>query len=440
MANNDKQPNDQQRKTRKDVLLTHKQREQSHRIRMAVLAIVGIIVAVLVIGIFVEYVIIRPQPVAVVNGTEIALNDWQEMVRFERAELIDNVESLSELLNGDIGQIQQFASQQINLLAPSVQAEQAMGNVALQQLIDDELIRQEAQKRGIMITDADIQAAIEENYNFYGGDVPPTPTPAGPEPTPTVTPIPAEGAEAAAPVPTLEPEPTATPVTEDAFLQEYARDIARINGAGASEDVFREAIAASLYREALQELIGKEAGVLTEAEQMALLLIAYSSEEEAQTALADIDSPEAFVHVWNTVRSTPVVTDTDPIAQEILWSTYEDIASRTTTAVADSAFELSAGDVSSVIVIQDENGENQRYILLLAEGREVRSLPESQIRNEFSTAMSDWLQSARISEGVILSDIWQSRIPTRPSLDDVYYRPLAPTAVPTSVAEPETGG
>lgn len=440
MANNDTQPKNQQRRSRKDMLLTRKQQEQSRRIRMAILGIVGIIVLVLAVSLFVEYVIIRPQPVATVNGTEISLSDWQEMVRFERAELIDNVESLNELLNGDIGQVQQFASQQINLLAPSVQAEQAMGNVALQQLIDDELIRQEAEKRGITITEADIQAAIEENYNYYDGDVPPTPTPAGPEPTPTITPIPAAGTEPATPVPTLEPEPTATPVTEDAFLQEYARDIARLRDAGASEEIYRASIAASLYREALQEELGIEAGVLAEAEQMNLLLIAYSSDEEAQAALAAIDSPTAFVEVWNEVRSTPVVTDTDPVAQDIPWSTYEDVASRTAGVVADAAFELSEGEISDVILVEDANGENQRYILLLAQGREVRSLPESQVRSEFSTALSDWLESARISEGVILSDIWQSRVPSGPSLDDIYYRPPTPTVVPTATTESETGG
>ena len=40
------------------------------------------------------------------------------------------------------------------------------------------------------------------------------------------------------------------------------RDIARLRDAGASEEIYRASIAASLYREALQEELGIEAGVL----------------------------------------------------------------------------------------------------------------------------------------------------------------------------------
>ena len=106
---------------------------------------------------------------------------------------------------------------------------------------------------------------------------------------------------------------------------------------------------------------------------MNLLLIAYSSEEEAQTALAAIDSPTAFVEVWNEVRSTPVVTDTDPVAQDIPWSTYEDVASRTAGVVADAAFELSeSGSAMSSLLKTLMVKTNAIFSCLLKAGKYAR--------------------------------------------------------------------
>ena len=370
MANNNNESNKTQRTSRKDVLLARKEQRQRQQIMRAVLAVLVAIVAVVIVFGILELVT-RSRPVAEVNGEEIGLSEWQEQVRYQRAELIGSVESLNDLLGGNIPQLQQFAGQQISLLSPVREAQEAVGNLALQQMIDDILIRQEATKRGITVADVEVQDTIDEQFGYYDGELIPTATSSGPEPTPTITPIPAEDAEATEPLPTTEPAPTATPVSEEAFLELFATEISRLQDVDVSEDVYRAAVAASLYRERLQENIADEAGVETESDQVSLLLLSYATEEEAQVA-ADSASTSAFVELWNTIRSTTPLTSTDPIAQDVLWTDFDTLIQQTDQTVADSAFALSADDVSDVIVVSDESGENTRYVVILVQGREVR--------------------------------------------------------------------
>lgn len=432
MAEKNNDTNSRARTSRKDVLLTRKQQQQYRQIRLAILGVVGIIALVLVIAVVAE-LITRSQPVATVNGTEIGLSDWQEETRFQRVQLIDSVESLGEIFGDNIAQVQQFAGQQINLLSPVRDARVAVGNIALQEMIDVELIRQEAEARGIVVTDQEVQAAIEERYGYFGGDVAPTPTPVDPEPTPTVTPIPAEDEAAAETPPTPEPPPTATPVSEDAFLDAYAADVARYRDVDVSEERYREAIRTALIRDALQIALAEEAGVETESEQVKGLRIAYATEEEAQTALDGIADADDFIETWNTVRSTTPVTTTDPTAEDLPWSDFDTLSSRASVAEATAAFETPVGDVSAVVVVpgDEATGAPDRYVLLLVQDRALRPRPEADLNADRSNALQTWLEDARISEGVIISDIWQSRVPSQPELDEIYFRPQEPPTQPT---------
>ena len=162
------------RQTRKEVLLARKQRRQTRQIRIAIIGIAALLGIVLLIGIINELFIKPSSPVAAVEGEEITLREWRERVILQRAQLIIGLEDLAETFNQDIGQIQQFAGQQITLL----EEPETLGQLVLDQLIDEYLIRHEAQARGINVTEADVQQEIEESFNYFGGAVPiPLPTP-----------------------------------------------------------------------------------------------------------------------------------------------------------------------------------------------------------------------------------------------------------------------
>ena len=58
----------------------------------------------------------------------------------------------------------------------------------------------------------------------------------------------------------------------------------------------------------------------------------------------------------------------------------------------------------------------------------------SELRNAQAAALNEWLETARISEGVIISDIWQSRVPKTPVLANEYFEVQQPSTV-----DPTTG-
>lgn len=172
---------DEQRQSRKEVLLP-KQAEQTRQIRLGIAVVGGLLLIVFLAAIISELVIAPNRAVAIVNDEEISLSDWQDRVRFERAQRIILLNNQLEAFQGNVGIVQQFAGQTINEL---FQTEQ-LGQAALNQMIDEVIIRQAAEARGITITDEDVQTEIAATFNFFDGGLP-TPFPTG---TATVQPTP----------------------------------------------------------------------------------------------------------------------------------------------------------------------------------------------------------------------------------------------------------
>ena len=162
------EPQQPRRTTRKEYLLSRQQAEQYRKIQLAAFALGGLLLLILGIGFLFEFVIQPGQPVAEIEGTEISLRDWQDRVTLERKQTIDTIDQLYEAVGRDINQLNQFAGQQLSTVAQPA----FLGQQVLLQMIDEELIRQEAARRGITVSEEEIQAEIEEQFNFFGGELP----------------------------------------------------------------------------------------------------------------------------------------------------------------------------------------------------------------------------------------------------------------------------
>ena len=125
--------------------------------------------------------------------------DWQDLVRFQRAGLISSIDENYELFHdaeaedqedarqNTIRTMQQFFGQQISVLGFG---HEQLGENVLEGMISTEIIRQEAERRGILVTEAEIDTSIAESYSYYDGGLP-TPFPTAEptvEPTPSITP------------------------------------------------------------------------------------------------------------------------------------------------------------------------------------------------------------------------------------------------------------
>lgn len=435
MANNDLQP---RRTTRKEYLLTRKQQEQYRQIRLAALGLGGLLLLILGIGLLFEYVIQPGQPVAEVENTEIALNEWQDRVVLERQQTIDTIDQLYEAVGGDVNQLFQFAGQQLN----SVASPAVLGQQVLLQMIDEVLIRAEAERRGITVTEAEIQQEIEEQFNFYGGELPPEPNEdPTPVPTPSVTPILSADAEPTEePVdvePTVEPTPlpTSTPVSQEGFEELYQERLAEFTTLGGTEEEFRNRIELQLLTSKLQDSFAEEQSLTTDEEQVSILYISFQDEGEAQAVVDEVAGGKPFLTAWNEIRSAERVTNTQPFASEFQFTAVDSISGSLGASVGDVLKTLEVGATSDVI-----GNDTGRFIVVNLRGREDRPLSEARIDQQKREMLQEWLIEAE-KDAIIYETRWEGNVPEKPILDPKYFTPAEPDpVVPEIVPEIEESG
>jgi hypothetical protein len=427
------------RQSRKEILRAQKHEEQMRIVRIAAIIVGAIILLVVIIAIVNEYFLMPNRSVATVNGQPVTLSDWQERVEYERAQRIMTLESQLESFNGDVGLVQQFSGQAIVELIN--ENAEGMGEAVLDRVVEEEIMRQAVEARELLPTDDEIDARIGETFNYYGGDSP-TPFPDPTEtvaPTPSLTPIPVEGAEAieAPPVeqiPTSAPPPTPTPVSAESFQQEFDELLADFNNLGVSEEAYRDVVENSIITERLMEVLAKEQRLPTEDMHASIFIMVFSDETEANQALDDVTASD-YLTVWNTIRSRPQEPAAEDAsvtsASEILWRTRDSYAASFGEEVTDAVFELPLNSPGEVQAITGTDGE-PLYVIIQVSGREMMELSESEYEGRKQQLLVTFLDEQR-TDGVEISELWRSRVPTSPVLDPKFRQP--PTPAPDSGLE-----
>ena len=418
---------DAQRVSRKEVLVARKQAQQTRQIRIGVAIVGGLLLLVFLAAAINELVIAPNRPVAVVNEQEISLQEWQDRVVFERAQRIILLENQLEAFQGNVGVVQQFAGQAINDLLQT----ELLGTNALNQMIDEVVIVQAAQARGITVTDAELEEEIGQTFNFFGGELPtPFPTPTATiEPTPSITPIPTavitEVVPTNTPLPTVTvgptntPAPTATAVSAESFQQEFGDLIAQFEALGVSEAQYREIVRTQIYRERLIEALTEEQELSDEAEQASFFVIQFETEEEANEAAGLIGASD-YLSVWNEIRSIvpdPAAPSTSQ-ASEILWRTQDAVATSLGPEVAEVAFDLSIGEPSELIS-RTVDAETTRYYLIQLSGKEVQPLSDSELQTLELENLAAFIDT-QLTGNLTLTEYDRGRTPTSPVLDPLF--------------------
>lgn len=427
----------QQRQSRKDILIARKHERQLRNIRIAVIAI-GVLIA-LVIGVAVvnELILTPGRAVATVNDTQITLREWENRVKFERAQRILFLENQLEAFGGDVGFIQQFAGNVINELYDP----ETMGQNAINSMANEVVMCEALEERGIVITEDDIQSRIGETYAFYGDGIsptqPPSPT-ATVQPTPSLTPIPTAVITDVVPTltpfptpttgPVATPFPTPTPVSEEEFLTQFGDFVTQLADLGVDEATYRSVVRAQICSERLTEVLTEERSISRTADQASIFVIEATTEESADEVQALAES-EGFLTAWNTISSRPddPQATEEPVtnAYELLWRTRENLEASFGTELAAAAFELGVDETSDVISIDNGDGTSS-YFLVMVSGREERELSES----DFQTRQSETLQAfidEQLTGSLQINDMWRSRVPSLPALDPKFLAPPTPT-------------
>ncbi len=431
--------------------LARQQREdiQTRRIIYASLGIIGLVVVLVVYGLIVSRLVEPKQPVASVNGEEILTSEFRARATYERLLLVSQWNSLADLMISfgatDANSAAFFVNQMNQIefqLDPTT-----IGRAVLNDLIADRLIRAEAEARGIVVTEEELEKALEEFFSYYGGGPAPTPTLVPTmAPTSTLTPL-QMTLTAPTPSPTLTitetatitdtgvltptesitdtgvlteteedepvieatpeititatPLPTATPYTFDAYQKQYNDYVSTIANMGVSTEDFRYLVESQLYREKVMEILTAEVQPVQDQVWARHILVA--TEAEALDVIARLNAGEDFATL-----AAELSTDTASAANggDLGWfgigvmvPDFEKVA-----------FNLDIGVISEPV--QSQFG----WHVIQAIGHEERQLTPDEFQQLKNSIFEEWLTSRRLQSEVQLFDIWADRVPLEPGV------------------------
>jgi foldase protein PrsA len=316
------------RKVKRELPLTRKQvsrRQREERQRRLILLGAGAVL-LLVLGIlgfgYYETKFLKPaSPVAVVNGVSLRTDEYQRIVIFQRFTLDQYLQyletQLSQIDTSDETEAAVASLFQQELAQLELQRAQ-IPSQALETMIEEELIRQGAQERGITISEEEIDRAIEESYGYQREPITPTITVTEP----------------------ITPTPTLPLVTKEEFEQAYEQYLAALAKAGVSERFFREMVRQDLLRSKMWEVMGRE--VPTSEEQVRVRRIVLETEEEAKTVRERLEAGEDFTTL---AQEFSIDEATKEKGGDVGWMTFDE----RDIAFSAMAFRLEVGEISQVI-------------------------------------------------------------------------------------------
>jgi parvulin-like peptidyl-prolyl isomerase len=387
--------------------MTKKQRTRAERearmnrwIIASTVAVGVLVIGILVYGYLAENVFKGRAPVATVNGVPITTADFQARVRHYRIVLQEqrdyytaqrmqldptdpNASFLLEYLNGQIRQLDSILSEA---------SATALGKEVLDRMVQEELIRQEAARRGLTVSQEEIDRAIEEQFG-YDRDA------AVAFLTPTVVPTAPVTTETALTA-TATPVPTPVPKEEfDRRYQEYVKTY--LKPSGLSEAKFRAMVEASLLYDKLQQAMAAE--VPQTMEQVQIRYLSFPTQEDAGKVAERLGKGEKWEDIAAEIKADE---KSAAYASEPEWVTQGFLKEQFGEEAAGTIWETPAPQYTAPLA-----GTDSRWYIVQVMGREVREL-ESWLRSyEEQRAFQEWLQAQMAT--VQYSEDWASKVPTQ---------------------------
>lgn len=344
--------------TRKETRLHAHQRQRNRKIMTWSGVALGLALLLVVIGLVSEFIIMPNSAVATVGETQLITRDFRKRVFLEQNRLQNQMLRMSQLEQQFGGQ--GFFASQINQLQATLSSPFTLGIEVLDQMIREEVVRQQAAARNISVTDAEIDEALREEVAAQQGAVTvpqatstaeaaveATTTADSWTPTPTAT-VDASGVVTATATPLPTPVlPTPLPIITDeqyieglAQLETNLRDIANMTLVE-----YRQIVASRLLNEKLTEVIGDEQ-VEPTTEQVF-----------ARHILLEITEP---VTPTTEITSTTGITEEEITEDVVLTSTSEVTTAEVITAEEVAPVEAVTGTdevTSTETVTEDATGD-----------------------------------------------------------------------------------
>jgi|YelNatPaOPRAMG01_1025707.scaffolds.fasta_scaffold03508_7 parvulin-like peptidyl-prolyl isomerase len=359
--------------TKKALAIRRKEERQTLYVYIGLGAVGFIILLLLALGLYQELYAKPASPVAIVGSTPIRTDAYQRRVRLERYNIKRNIEALQsqKAYLDPQKEEDKFYIQLIDSQLKSLQSRlENIGLLVLEEMIEEELIRQKAAEEGITVSPEEVQLYIERLFGYER--YPPTPTPTTITTTQTLTET---------------PTPSPTPMSEEDFRRLYQSFLSILGKeAGISEQEYREMIAVELLREKLRQALAEK--VPTTAEQVHARHILLDSEEEAKKVLEELKAGADFAEL---ARKYSKDEDTKENGGDLGWFPKGEWE----PAFDAVAFSLKVGEISDVV------RTSRGYHIIKVEGHEMnRELDPDYLAQKRAAALDEWLQQARYSDKV----------------------------------------
>jgi len=421
--------------SKKHIARLERERRQVRLIKYIAIGVVAAVILIVAYGYLDLNYLQARQPVAEVNSEKITTKEFQARVVMQRNQLLNQY--MQYLQNQQL--YQQFGmdvSAQLEQIQASLDTPTIVGQQVLDALVNEALIRQEAERRGISVTTEDVEEFTQEQFGFFPDGTPiPTATPtevtityptlspkqlelvtATPVPTegPTVTPPPTATTDPAVtatatstPAPTATPSPTATPYTLEGYQGRFDETLQVYLDMGLTEKQYRRLFETELLRTKLFEVV--TADIPMEDEQVWARHILVEDEATAKTVIERLKNGEDFAAL-----AAELSQDTGSATNggDLSWFGKGQMVPEFEAA----AFELEDGEISEPIQ------SNFGWHIIQKLGQTTVPLTASAYQQARQTAFDEFLVKLREESDVTIHDYWVERVPTSPNLDELQQR------------------
>ncbi len=382
-------------------LARHERDKQQQKILIWIAATVGVvIVAITLFGIITESSKAK-QPVASVGEVTITKTEYKTRQYYERWMARLQVYSYQQLLNQYQAQVtpepdsgvdtpitasEDAYVQQLQLTINNIESQLSVdlsslfASQVLDTMIEEELVRQEADVRGLTVDEADVDIAIEQ---FMGFDT--TGSTVSPTVTDTLTTT----------VATPDPQEI-----EDTFNQ-FKTNV--LEPSRFTEDDFRTMVRTGLLKEQLKTILGETVPLVEDQVQITLLAIPTEEAGSAITARINLDAEDPAAIV------TELNEDDDDISYgyEVPWLPIGYLGNQISVDIERVAFNTPVGKASEPVP-----GPDEIFYVIYVNGHEEQPLAESILSQTREQAYNDWLL-AQTDENADYLD-WEDAVLTQP--------------------------
>ncbi len=360
-----------------------REQHQQHRLYIAVGVLVVVVGGIFLGGIFYDNVVRANEVIAQIGPDSVTAS-----------QLLGEVRPAAKSLDA---QAKQFGGG-TNIANYVDQQKRNLPDQTLSDIIDKRLIQQEAARRGISVSPAELDDKERQTVADFQAVSNPAPTP-----QPTSAPDSSDAAvaadtaataaasivatPAAAASPSAPTTPTVVPTLDASAYAPALQQLLDKNNL--AEPDFRDRLLQGMLRERLQTAIGQEQVPDTQ-DQVHARHILVATQEQADSVLAQLQAGADFAALASQVSTDPGSKDK---GGDLGWFGHGVMDPPFETA----AFALQPGQLSDVV-----HGANGFHIIQMLERDPARAVPADQLTSQRQKAFTDWLASRRSSQDVKL--------------------------------------